>query len=276
MLIVSLLLLLLLLLSLLELECINVPHPSFFPSVYNVKSKDKNDNNDKQHNDDDNNDKNEIGICTKHLPRKFLVRQVPGDGSCLFNAIAICISHEFTKKHFEFDKNMKKMSMKLRKLAVEVLLNPNEKLYMEGDECITSNELLDLIASHYNTSGEEYCNNMLKEKTWGGGPEIVAISNRMKRPIHVYELVTEGIKRNFEFKICAQFGSPAYDNKPPLYILCADGRFPYIIPGFHKKQGDHFLSLFPVVDGEQLDQKLKIKKNYDSDCEYSLIKDCIP
>lgn len=257
--------------NIIELQCINVPHPSFFPSVYNVKRKEKNDNN----NDKDN---NEIDLCTKHLPRKFLVRQVPGDGSCLFNAIAISISHEFTKKHFEFDKNMKKMSMKLRKLAVEVLLNPNEKLHMEGDECITSNDLLDLIASHYNTSGEEYCNNMLKEKTWGGGPEIVAISNRMRRPIHVYELVAEGIKRHFEFKMCAQFGSPTYDNKPPIYILCADGRFPYIIPGFQKKQGDHFLALFPVDDivlGPKQEVK-KSKKNIDSDCEYSLIKDCIP
>ena len=172
---------------------------------------------------------------------------------------------------------MKKMSMKLRKLAVEVLLNPNEKLYMEGDECIASSDLLDLIASHYNTSGEEYCNNMLKEKTWGGGPEIVAISNRMKRPIHVYELVAEGLKRNFEFKICAQFGSPTYDDKVPLYILCADGRFPYIIPGFHKKQGDHFLALFPVPD--TLDKKTENTKKHhylESDSEYCLIKDCIP
>jgi len=174
---------------------------------------------------------------------------------------------------------MKKISMKLRKLAVEALSNSKEKLYMEGDECITSGELLELIASHYNTSGEEYCKNMLKEKTWGGGPEIVAISNRIKRPIHVYELDTEGIKRKFEFKICAQFGSPTFDNRPPLYILCADGRFPHIIPGFHKKQGDHFLALFPVTDTEQNnnnDNNNNNNNNNFNDCEYTLLKDCIP
>jgi hypothetical protein len=44
-------------------------------------------------------DKDDIAVYnSRHLPRKFLVRQVPGDGSCLFNAIAICVSHEFTKK----------------------------------------------------------------------------------------------------------------------------------------------------------------------------------
>ena len=35
---------------------------------------------------------------------------------------------------------MKKISVKLRKLAVEVLSSPKEKLYVEGDECITSGE----------------------------------------------------------------------------------------------------------------------------------------
>ena len=60
--------------------------------MYTVKSKEKNE---KKYNDKE---KDDIAVCTKHLPRKFLVRQVPGDGSCLFNAIAICISHEFTKK----------------------------------------------------------------------------------------------------------------------------------------------------------------------------------
>ena len=95
--VLSLLLLSILLLdNINHIKCISVPHPSFFPSVYTVKSKEKND---RKYNENDNdNDKNDIGICTKHLPRKFLVRQVPGDGSCLFNAIAICISHEFTKK----------------------------------------------------------------------------------------------------------------------------------------------------------------------------------
>jgi len=86
----------------------------------------------------------------------------------------------------------------------------------------------------------------------GGGQEIVATSNRLQRPIHVYKLVHDGIRRNFEFKILSQFGSPAYDSNSPLYILCADGRFPYVIPGLHKKVGDHFLSLFPISNDDEL------------------------
>ena len=57
----------------------------FFPSVYNVKKAKNKEKEIAEHN-------------SRHLPRKFLVRQVPGDGSCLFNALAICVSHEFTKK----------------------------------------------------------------------------------------------------------------------------------------------------------------------------------
>ncbi len=35
----------------------------------------------------------------------------------------------------------------------------------------------------------EYCELMAKDAYWGGGPEIVALCNVLKRPIHVYELV---------------------------------------------------------------------------------------
>ena len=97
MIIITIILLIILLLdNIKQYKCsISVPHPSFFPSVYNVKIKDK----DKDKIKDKDKVKDEIVVCnSRHLPKKFLVRQVPGDGSCLFNAIAICVSHEFTKK----------------------------------------------------------------------------------------------------------------------------------------------------------------------------------
>ena len=91
--------------------------------------------------------------------------------------------------------------------------------------------------------------------TWGGGPEIVALSNRLRRPIHVYELDTGGIfKKCFQFKVCAKFGTPYFDSKPAINILCADGRFPNLLPGCQKAIGDHFLALFPscLQDNHQI------------------------
>lgn len=35
---------------------------------------------------------------------------------------------------------------------------------------------------------------MRQASVWGGGPEIVALSNALCRPIHVYELASNGVK----------------------------------------------------------------------------------
>ncbi len=84
-----------------------------------------------------------------------------------------------------------------------------------------------MVSNQYNTTPSAYCSRMRNETAWGGGPEIVCISNVLKRPIHVFELYTRPFSpETFELKICAEFGSPLYDNPllQPFRILCADGR----------------------------------------------------
>lgn len=178
---------------------------------------------------------------------RFNVRQVPGDGGCLFHSLAVCMKFQRDKDHPPFfDLDLRELSDKLRKTSVKVLRSPTLCLAMESGEEITSSELLKMVAANYNITETEYLQQMLIPNTWGGGPEIVALSNHFKRPIHVYELHTQGtIRKHFQLKICAKFGSPAFDTKSPLNILCADGRFPNIAPGFQKDIGDHFLALFP-------------------------------
>lgn len=183
----------------------------------------------------------------------FLIRQVPGDGGCLFHATTVCLDYLFTNEHRDFDAQLRKVSMKLRRLAVQLLKRENDTLVMDNNEVISSVQLLEIVAEHYNMTPHDYCQKMTQPRTWGGGPEIVVISNHLKRPIHVYELcgaVGGGQKEDclgqHKLKICAKFGSPRFDkNAPPLHILCADGRFPNIKPGKHKHVGDHFLALFP-------------------------------
>ena len=178
---------------------------------------------------------------------RFNVRQVPGDGGCLFHSLAVCVKFQRDKDHPPFfDLKLRELSDKLREISVKVLRSPALCLAMESGEEITSSELLKMVAANYNISETEYLQQMLIPNTWGGGPEIVALSNHFKRPIHVYELHTQGnIRKHFQLKICAKFGSPAFDAKSPLNILCADGRFPNIAPGSQKDIGDHFLALFP-------------------------------
>lgn len=161
----------------------------------------------------------------------FCVRQVPGDGSCLFHSISAWLSFLQTRKHHDFDSRLRGLSLKLRHLAVSVLQQPNTTLVLEDGEEISTTQLVDVIAEQYNIKPAEYCTSMLDPRTWGGGPEIVALSHHFKCPIHVYQLCTERSifkpfsSPQFKLEICAKFGSPIFDAKEPICILCADGRY---------------------------------------------------
>lgn len=177
---------------------------------------------------------------------KFKCRNVPGDGSCLFHSLAACVTYYRCQRHLEFDDKMRQLSTSLRRLSVKILKQKNKILKLEEDQEMTCQDLLQMVSEHYNMTSKEYANQMSREGTWGGGPEIVALSNYFRRPIHVYEL-SDFKDRNsaFKFRICAKFGSPGFDDKIPYYILCVDGRFPKIEPDQAKHPGDHFLALFP-------------------------------
>ena len=112
--------------------------------------------------------------------KQFSVRQVPGDGGCLFHSISAVLGYERSGCHEEFNDAMKNMSFCLRQLSVDTLLRQDLVLVMEGNENSTTGGLLQTVAEHYNTSVRKYCSNMRLSYTWGGGPEIVALSNALE------------------------------------------------------------------------------------------------
>lgn len=112
-------------------------------------------------------------------------------------------------------------------MSVDVLERPGAPLCLGDDETCTTTEMLDMIASQYNTTAARYCEMMRLPEVWGGGPEIVALSNQLRLPVHVYELHTSPVlPRCFQLKESARFGSQMYDGNitKPVCILCADGR----------------------------------------------------
>lgn len=158
----------------------------------------------------------------------FMARQVPGDGGCLFHSIGCWLSYLRRRKHSEFDHRSNELSEYLRSLSVDVLLR-NDSLCIENEYEYSSN-VVSQVASHYNVSVEKYISSMLHPKTWGGGPEILALSHHFQCPIFVYQLAhkTRGLfdwRKQFCLKLSAKFGYPAFKNKPPLCLLCVDGRF---------------------------------------------------
>jgi len=229
-------------------------------------------------------------------PRIVEIRQVPGDGNCLFHSIAACLSFAENKTHVDMKEvnipTLRCISRRLRTVAVDCLsLKPRRLLFLQGDEYLRAKELVDAAASQYDLSGGVYCDLMRKDSYWGGGPEIVALCNVLRRPIYVYELVattpstsknlptTENVPRggsgttttaktlkkintNFCLRRMACFGSPKFDNKSPIHILSADSRFPDVVPGKQLTNGNHFLALFPIFEVRGgASSKMKKKRN---------------
>eukprot|EP00566_Odontella_aurita_P006496 CAMPEP_0113553868 /NCGR_PEP_ID=MMETSP0015_2-20120614/15842_1 /TAXON_ID=2838 /ORGANISM="Odontella" /LENGTH=602 /DNA_ID=CAMNT_0000454965 /DNA_START=12 /DNA_END=1820 /DNA_ORIENTATION=- /assembly_acc=CAM_ASM_000160 len=151
-----------------------------------------------------------------------VVRQVPGDGNCLFHSVSATLAHRSGSsgggkgaggggggggggsivdgEHPPLCtarglRTLRKSSADLRRRAVECLSKyPRRRLFLQGRETLRAGELVDAAAAQYGLSGEEYCEQMARDSYWGGGPEIVALCNVLRRPIHVYELcsVEEG------------------------------------------------------------------------------------
>ena len=179
--------------------------------------------------------------------QSFMVKQVPGDGACLFNALAECLRQRHCGVHRDFDGVTAAISAWLRETAVDVLSCEDRELVAEDGAALSTAELLRMVAEHYNTTAEEYCNKMRLRHTWGGGPEIVALSNYLRTPIHVYDLAASGLfAKRFCLRLSARFGSPTFDAEEPISILCCDGRYPHIRPGEQIAIGDHFMALFPI------------------------------
>lgn len=225
-----------------------------------------------------------------HVP--VAIRQVPGDGNCLFHSIATCLAYAANGTHvcMRDPSDLVAASRTLRAAAVGCLdRNARRRLFLQGDEFLRAGELVTAAAAQYDLTAEEYCDQMRRDSYWGGGPEIVALCNVLRRPIHVYELCAaaevhpdemkeeeeedgargENKKQRqqqmklrgsanphiptsdtFRLRRMACFGSPRFDRREPLHILSADSRFPDIQPGKHQSTGNHFLALFPDPHGE--------------------------
>jgi OTU-like cysteine protease len=198
------------------------------------------------------------------------IRQVPGDGNCLFHSISLCLNHAVNGTHHDLSNapaepvprshsdsyhirtlpprlrmdDLYVQSRRLREQAV-ACLRAERRLFLQGREWMSAQELVDAAAQQYDLTSSEYCAAMVEDSVWGGGPEIVALCNLLQRPIHVYELATAEREKRFVLRRMACFGSPRFDHRTALHILSADSRFPDVRPGQQLAAGNHFLAVFP-------------------------------
>lgn len=142
----------------------------------------------------------EVKLRTSHgVTARCRIRQVPGDGNCLFHSISLCLRHAVNGTHWKLDgssslEELYRHSHELRQQAVQCLASPSRRLFLQGRESLKATELVQAAAAQYHLTPEEYCECMSQSSVWGGGPEIVALCNLLQRPIHVYELATAVVR----------------------------------------------------------------------------------
>ena len=215
----------------------------------------------------------EIALGGKHQNPLHLelvqcrIRQVPGDGNCLFHSISTCMARAVNGTTIQYPNHLGwlyRHSASLRQQAVECLRQKRKVLFLQGNEYLRAKDLVEAAAAQYGITGKDYCDLMQQDSYWGGGPEIVALCNVLKRPIHVYELATSRNPHGgngFVLRRMACFGSPKFDKKEPFHILSADSRFPDVAPGKQLSSGNHFLAVFPIPEQQAaLEEWIKREK----------------
>ncbi|CAB9531319.1 OTU-like cysteine protease [Seminavis robusta] len=167
------------------------------------------------------------------------IRQVPGHGNCLFHAISTCMAEVVYGSPLQYPEDLGWLyghSAYLRQCDVD-RLQQKRSLYLVGNTYLTTQDLVPPAAAKYSISAARYLDLMQQDGYWGGGPQIVALSNVLERPIHVYELASlststgtlvtrshwmlpflcgDNASDCFVLKCIARFGSPKFDEKEPF------------------------------------------------------------
>ena len=185
-----------------------------------------------------------------------VVRQMPGDGSCLFYALAAGLlqsdadkqsAHALGNRTSWF--SIRQKAADLRQMAVDALADksPGNLLTISDNDKVHSSTLLEAAAASFGMSPKDYCKSMRQASCWGGGVEMVALSNALNRQICMYEplLLQDG---SFALHKIICFGPSETRAEKSLHVLIADNRFParYHGKAQYEGGGNHFLAVFPV------------------------------
>jgi len=119
---------------------------------------------------------------------EFTMRNVPGDGDCMFLAVALatCTSYGLGG-NYAF---LRAISNETRDVVAQILSVDKGNLHVEGKRIVRVSDLLKSAARNENVSGIEYVNMIRNGTLQGGGPELTVLSNVLRRPISIYEIDT--------------------------------------------------------------------------------------
>jgi len=128
---------------------------------------------------------------------KFTMRNVPGDGDCMFLAVALAAATSMGLGGN--DELLRGISRETREIVAQVLSSEG-KLYIGEGNIVDASTLLEAavkLEPSTNTT-EAYLKALRTEGRngglYGGGPELAVLSNVLRRPISIYEADYDRLK----------------------------------------------------------------------------------
>ncbi|CAB9513548.1 OTU-like cysteine protease [Seminavis robusta] len=124
------------------------------------------------------------------LTRTFTMRNVPGTGDCMFQAVVLA---SLTSMGLGGnDVLLRAISRETRAVVAQILQSPDGNLNIDGNRIVPARDLLVSAARQEGLSPQDYLSKLQLEGRegglYGGGPELTVLSNVLRRPISIYEL----------------------------------------------------------------------------------------
>lgn len=129
------------------------------------------------------------------IAQSFTLRNVPGEGDCMFQAVALA---SFASVGLGGnDVLLRAITRELRSLTASVLEQPSEDndekyLVVTGSRLVSASRLLASAAHQEGLSRDDYLAALRREGIdgglYGGGPELTVLCNILRRPITIYEV----------------------------------------------------------------------------------------
>ena len=121
--------------------------------------------------------------------QRFIMRNVPGDGDCMFLAVALAAATSMGVGGN--NALLRAISLETRAVVAQIMNSPGN-LHIEGDRIVPAKDLLASASRKEGLTPQDYLEKLQKEGIegglYGGGPELAVLSNILRRPISIYEL----------------------------------------------------------------------------------------
>lgn len=150
-------------------------------------------------------------IISSDVPDFELV-QIPGNGSCMFQAIAQSQSFLETGELLD-NLGLQRSGFQLRRNICLMLVKHRGDVepFLAGDF-------------------ESYLHHMATEGVWGGEPELAMAVKVVERPILVYRVVKSSLFSGSQLQKSSEYGVDSFKDVPPVCILFDSSHYDSLLP----------------------------------------------